>query len=185
MDTSAEKDLEILETIHIAKKNNKPIVQRDIAHIVGVSIGMTNVILKRLAKKGLLTIRKVNNRNINYAVSPAGMRALSEKSYKYFKRTIKNVVYYKERIGEIIDQAVEEGCTKIVLVGKSDLDFIVEHFCMKHGIEFDRMRKAKVCEPGSGAYVVLSEHFSPGDKESGGCIDIDSERMAYLQQVLV
>ena len=185
MSTPVEKELEILETIHTAKQDNKPIVQRDIAHIVGVSIGMTNAILKRLAKKGLLTIKKVNNRNIHYAVSPAGMRALSEKSYKYFKRTIKNVVYYKERIGEIVDQAVEEGCTKIVLVGKSDLDFIVEHFCMKHGIDFGRVKKAEGCEPGSGAYVVLSEHFSPGDEGSGGGIDINSDRLAYLQQVLV
>jgi hypothetical protein len=32
-----------------------------------------------MAKKGLLTIRKVNNRNVRYALNPEGMRLLSEK----------------------------------------------------------------------------------------------------------
>jgi len=34
---------------------------------VGLSLGMTNAILKRLAAKGWITVRKVNNRNIRYA----------------------------------------------------------------------------------------------------------------------
>ena len=60
--------------------------QRDLARIVGLSLGMTNAILKRLVKK-------VNNRNIQYIVSPKGINEITRRSYRYFKRTIKNVVY--------------------------------------------------------------------------------------------
>jgi len=37
---------------------------------VGLSLAMTNAILRRLVKKGWLKIKKVNNRNMQYIVSP-------------------------------------------------------------------------------------------------------------------
>ena len=140
---ATDKELEVLETIHSASENGETMVQRDIAHVVGVSVGMTNAIMKRLVKKGLITIRKVNNRNIHYAVSPEGVRALSQKSYRYFRRTIKNVVYYKEKIGSILEEVRERGYGRVVLAGRSDLDFIVEHFCFKYGLEFCRAKADK------------------------------------------
>ena len=157
-----EKEIEVLETIHHADEKEKRIVQRDIAHIVGVSIGMTNTIIKRLTKKGLLTVRRINSRNIRYALSPEGMRMLSEKSYRYFKRTIKNVVIYKEKIGAAVYSAAELGYDTVILVGESDLDFIVEHFCFKQGIGF-RSLKAAAPTLGPYEYPVYSEKIVPPD----------------------
>ena len=88
---STEHELDLLE--HIAKRADT-VHQRDLARIAGLSLGMTNAIVKRLVQKGWLTIRKVNNRNIRYAVSPAGIEQITQRSYGYFKRTIKNIVYY-------------------------------------------------------------------------------------------
>ena len=99
-----------------------------------MSLGMTNAIVKRLAAKGLLTMRKINNRNIMYAVSPRGMEEIAKRSYKYFKRTLKNIVYYKNSIDELIQGVKDTGFSRVYLVGKSDVDFIVEHFCVKYGI---------------------------------------------------
>jgi DNA-binding MarR family transcriptional regulator len=177
LESTAEKEIEVLETILHADENDRQVVQRDIAHIVGVSIGMTNAIIKRLAKKGLLTIRKVNNRNVRYALSPEGMRVLSEKSYRYFKRTIKNVVFYKEKIGDAVYTAAEQGYDTIVLAGESDLDFIVEHFCYKYGLGYRRVKGGisaaggnavptddAVCGSavlGPGEYPVYSEKIAP------------------------
>ena len=93
---------------------------------------MANAILKRLVQKGLLKIQKVNNRNIRYVVSPRGMERIARRSYRYFRQTVKNVVYYKEAIEELLDLVEARGVTEIVLIGASDLDFIVEHLCAKH-----------------------------------------------------
>jgi len=143
---SPEKELEILERISRSKTT---IRQRDLARIIGLSLGMTNSILKRLAKKGLLKIKKVNNRNIQYVVSPKGMEAIAGRSYRYFKRTIKNVVYYKEAIDRIIQEAADRGHRRFVLVGSSDLDFIVEHFCEKKHLEYTQ-------SPDGGALIGTS-----------------------------
>ena len=107
------------------------------------------------------------------------MRVLSEKSYRYFKRTIKNVVFYKEKIGDAVYAAAEQGYDTIVLAGESDLDFIVEHFCYKYGLGYRRVKGGieasggsaestadAACGPeviGPGEYPVYSENIVPPD----------------------
>ena len=164
---SPEKELEILERISRSKTT---IRQRDLARIIGLSLGMTNSILKRLAKKGLLKIKKVNNRNIQYVVSPKGMEAIAGRSYRYFKRTIRNVVYYKEAIESIIQEAADRGYRRVVLVGASDLDFIVEHFCEKNQMANDRSpdgrRPADKCAvDAAGTFLLFSENSIPANEQ--------------------
>ena len=162
---SPEKELEILERISRSKTT---IRQRDLSRIIGLSLGMTNSILKRLAKKGLLKIKKVNNRNIQYVVSPKGMEAIAGRSYRYFRRTIKNVVYYKDAIDRIIQDAADRGHRRLVLVGSSDLDFIVEHFCEKKHLEYaqspdggDRTATGAAAE--AGTFFLFSENYVTPD----------------------
>ena len=167
---SHEKELTILENIY-----NKPgeVRQRDLAEIAGLSLGMTNAILKRLAVKGLLTIKRVNNRNIHYIVTPTGIEALTRKSYRYFKRTIKNVVYYKEAIENLAIDVKKQGYDGLVLKGSSDLDFIVEHSCIKANLKY--MKEDLVS---SNVFLLYSENYLP-DKET------QSNDKAFLQSILI
>lgn len=152
---SAETEIEILERISRSKST---IRQRDLARIIGLSLGMTNSILKRLTSKGLLQIKKVNNRNIQYVVSPAGMEAIALRSYRYFKRTLKNVVSYKEAMDELVQEIMQKGFRRLVLIGKSDLDFIVEHFCDKYRVEYRNVRDLSANSPGeNGDFLLYSE----------------------------
>lgn len=172
-----EKELAILEKIHKSKDSIK---QRDLAKIAGLSLGMTNAILKRLIEKGLITVKKVNNRNIRYAVSPSGIEVISAKSYRFFKKTIKNVVIYKEAIEELISDIKETGYGKITLVGKSDLDFIIEHVCMKKEIVFT---KAASVEVNKDCFFIFSEYVEPVDENSSSMES--SENRRYLKKILM
>jgi DNA-binding MarR family transcriptional regulator len=126
----------ILEKVYDSSESHSSLSQRDLAQVAGTSLGMTNVILKRLARKGWIVIKKLNSRNIQYAVTLDGMNEIIHRSYAYFKRTIKNVFFYKERIDQAISEAKQNGIVSALLVGPSDLDFIVEHSCHRHGLKF-------------------------------------------------
>ena len=117
----------ILENIYDYGGQQIPLRQRELAHIAGASLGMTNSILKRLAQKGWITIKKLNSRNIHYAITLEGINEIIHRSYRYFKRTIKNVVFYKEILEDVVCRAKRKNIRKVILVGTSDLDFIVEH----------------------------------------------------------
>jgi len=146
-----ESELKILELISQGKDD---ISQRDISRIIGLSLGMTNSILKRFAEKGLITIKKVNNRNIHYALTAEGIEEIGKRSWGYFKRTIKNVVVYREAISEIIKKAVNDGYDGISLVGESDMAFIVEHECYKLQVSFVYGEKENY-------FIFLSEESIP------------------------
>jgi DNA-binding MarR family transcriptional regulator len=172
---SPEKEIEILERISRSKST---IRQRDLARIIGLSLGMTNSILKRLTKKGLLQIKKVNNRNIQYVVSPQGMEAIGRRSYRYFRRTIKNVVAYKEAMDELLQEIKGKGYRCLLLVGKSDLDFIVEHFCDKYRIEYRNIATvSSVPTEEDGNFLLYSENIDRTVPES--------EHTASLHSLLV
>jgi DNA-binding MarR family transcriptional regulator len=166
--SESEKELEILEHIH---QRAESVRQRDLAQIVGLSLGMTNAILKRLAGKGWLIIRKVNNRNIRYAVTPAGIEQITRRSFRYFKRTIKNVVVYKEAIEELVCDIRKRGFESILFIGKSDLDFLVEYACGKHDVVY---LTSDPVEDGA-VYYLYSEDYIPDDEapnlRAGGGLD--------------
>jgi len=148
-----EKELEVLEQIYL--RDN--VRQRDLAHVIGMSLGMTNAILKRLVHKGFLSVRKVNNRNIVYAVSPVGAEELARRSYRYLKRTIRHVVDYKQAIERVVSTVAAAGYGALALVGESELDFIVEHLCTKQGISFRRIRNGDAAGGGTGRAWTIGE----------------------------
>jgi DNA-binding MarR family transcriptional regulator len=139
---SIDTEYVILENIYDSSEQEIPLRQRDLAQIAGTSLGMTNSILKRLAQKGWITVKKLNSRNIQYAITLDGVNEIIHRSYRYFKRTIRNVVFYKDRIDEAIYGAKRKNCTTVLLIGVSDLEFIVEHACHRHGLSFLKVVEA-------------------------------------------
>jgi hypothetical protein len=71
-------------------------------------------------------------------VTPAGAEAIAKRSYRYFKRTIRNIVYYREAIEAFVHDVKSRGYQGIAFAGVSDLDFIVEHACEISGIRYLR-----------------------------------------------
>ena len=174
---ASDQELEVLENIYAHRDHVR---QRDLARIAGLSLGMTNAIVKRLVQKGWLTIRKVNNRNIRYAVSADGIDQITRRSYRYLKRTIRNIVYYREAIERFVCEAKARGCTGIALVGSSDLDFIVEHACEVYTVIYvrnDRDAAERATAGKDGIFLLYSESYIPDEKARG-------PNVAFLQDVV-
>jgi DNA-binding MarR family transcriptional regulator len=172
---ATEKELQILESIY---SDPDHVRQRELADVVGLSLGMTNAILKRLARKGLIQISKINNRNVKYIVSGKGVEAITRRSYRYFRRTIKNVVYYRRAVEELAREVRRRGYDALVLIGTSDLDFIVEHACGRHDLVYVR----GLIPPGLRLFRLYSENYIP-DNESRA--EYSGGDAAFLQDVLL
>lgn len=155
---TSDKEAIILEYIYY----NDSLKQRELADKAGISLGMTNAILKRLIEKGWLMTKRLNSRNISYVVSPKGMEEIFKRGYRYFKRTIDNVHFYKTGIEQLISEASAAGHRTIALVGKSDLDFIIEYSCEKNNLTFKMISDPK--EAGDNMFVLFSEQCEISDK---------------------
>lgn len=155
---TSDKEAIILEHIYY----NDSLKQRELADKAGISLGMTNAILRRLIEKGWLMAKRLNSRNISYVVSPAGMEEIFRRGYHYFKRTIDDVHLYKERIEQLVSEAVAAGYKSITLVGKSDLDFLVEYACGKFGVEIKHTDN-DITED-KDVFVIYGEQYEVDDR---------------------
>jgi hypothetical protein len=138
-DAAIDHEYAVLSQIRL----NGGVKQRDIARVIGLSLGMTNAILKRLAAKGFVAMRRLNARNILYLVTPSGIDHLTRRGYRYVRRTVGHIVRYKDHLLEILLESrrgtpSRPGCDGVVLVGASDLDFLVEWCAGKAGLSFRR-----------------------------------------------
>jgi predicted transcriptional regulator len=160
LNDSIDTEFIILENIYDSSEQDIPLRQRELAQIAGTSLGMTNSILKRLAKRGWISIKKLNSRNIQYAITLDGINEIIHRSYSYFKRTIRNVVFYKDRINEAVFRAKKNDFNTVLLIGESDLEFIVEHTCQQYGMNFLKSAGHSASIPiGGKTLAVYSENI--------------------------
>ena len=149
--------------------------QRSIARALGMSVGLTNAILKRLTDKGFLMMRRINHNNAHYLVTPAGVEQISRRSYLYLRRTIGHVVRYKERLREFCREQQHAGVREIVLIGESDLAFILEWCAEKEGLGSRQVEGDGNIEPSGPAEPLGSEARPSPDRMGGAVVYILSE----------
>ena len=175
---TTDHEFALLESIYRHKEAH-PVRQRDLARVVGISLGMTNVILRKLAQKGWLIARKINSRNIQYAVTSAGIDEISRRSYQYLKKTVRNVVYYKDVLEQIIVNAKAGNFKAVALVGRSDFDFILSFLCQKHKLAFIEGDSAVISE---GTLLVFAEDFAYPPRGTGDALPTQG---VYIQDILI
>lgn len=77
------------------------VTQRQLASETGISLGLTNIILKRLAHKGYLKMKRLNRRNIKYVLTSEGFAHCTRRSYNYVLRTISSVHGLRQKIKDV------------------------------------------------------------------------------------
>ena len=110
-----DKELNILE---VFEQLDNP-SQREVAEETGMSLGMVNALVKRLVKKGLLKVEKLNSRNFHYLLTPHGLKKLTSRSLSYFRRSYRAVRELSFQIRERAQECKAEG-RRICLYGPKD-----------------------------------------------------------------
>jgi len=106
--------------------NNKKPTQRDIAKKVGISLGLTNLIIKRLIKKGYIKIKEVPPRTIQYMLTPKGFSEKVHKSYEFTLITVNSIKTIKENIQDIIKEKHKLGVNNFTIFGDGELATLTE-----------------------------------------------------------
>ncbi|MDX9899763.1 MAG: winged helix-turn-helix transcriptional regulator [Spirochaetia bacterium] len=159
-----DAELSILENIYSSQKRSRALTQRDLAEAAGLSLGMTNALLKRFSDKGWVLLKRLNARNIQYALTPDGVNEIAHRTYRYFKRTARAAGLYRDMIEAFVMDKKRAGATRLVLAGVSDLDFLIEYACERHGLLFVKTvdaSKAARLGVDAGTVIVHAEGDKP------------------------
>jgi len=118
MERYRERDLEILTAIG----EGRPLTQRALAQRLGVALGLTNLYVKRLAKKGLIKItefpRKPHARKpLRYILTPKGLLEKSRLTYDYMSHSLGIYRRTRETLREALSHLPGDGAKRVVLYG--------------------------------------------------------------------
>ena len=78
-DTEAHRDLQLLEAI----ERNARITQRTLANQMGIALGLTNIYIKRLVRKGCIKCVNVQSNRITYLLTPRGIAEKLRLTYEF------------------------------------------------------------------------------------------------------
>ncbi len=170
----------MLSAVREGQSRSDSLTQRALAERAGLSLGMANLILRRLAERGYLELTRLSAKRVRYALTGAGMKELARRTAGYYQRVSRSAGIYRARLESFVDSAKRGGSTFIVLVGSSEVEGLLAEACEKKGIVFLRTadpEKAKSLSRKSGAVLVLSEN---SDAESLAPAGVRGESLAEL-----
>jgi DNA-binding Lrp family transcriptional regulator len=72
--------------------------QRTLARNIGVALGLTNLLLRRLARRGLIEIVKIRPNRVRYVITPAGVAEKARMTRAYLDYSIRFYAEARERL---------------------------------------------------------------------------------------
>ena len=121
-DVLNEREFELINIIGADLGAN----QRDLSRLMNLSLGMTNMLIRRLVTKGHIRTRQLNKRKVEYILTPQGFAEKMRKSIKYTLKTINSIGLIKARVQEILLDLYKSGAKDFFIIGKSDLSLLIE-----------------------------------------------------------
>jgi hypothetical protein len=84
VEREAQRDLEILTEL----ARGDLVTQRGLAQQLGIALGLTNLYLKRLARKGYIKITTIPPRRLRYLLTPKGLARKTRLTYEYMEYSL-------------------------------------------------------------------------------------------------
>ena len=79
MDVEAHRDLRLLEAVH----EDSRVTQRGLASQLGIALGLANIYLKRMIRKGFIKVVNVQPNRITYLITPRGIAEKARLTYEF------------------------------------------------------------------------------------------------------
>ena len=128
MDKEERYTLEILNRI----EENCRVTQPEIASHLGISLGLANSFIKRIARKGYIKLTTIPRDRAKYLITPQGIAAKSRLTIKYLQYSLNFYKQAKDTIARVYAQLEKEGVKNIVFYGVGELAEIAFILLQQH-----------------------------------------------------
>lgn len=117
MNLQGQRDLLLLTAV----ERDGAVTQRSLATKLGVALGLTNLYLKRLARKGYIKVTTIPSHRVRYLLTPRGFSEKSRLTYLYMEYSLSHYRDMRARLREALTQAVASGTQRVVIYGTGEL----------------------------------------------------------------
>jgi DNA-binding Lrp family transcriptional regulator len=115
MDIEAHRDLQLLEAV----EENARVTQRTLATKLGIALGLTNIYLKRLVRKGYIKCVNVQSNRISYLITPRGIVEKARLTYEFMDYSLHLYAGVRQRLRAVL-QACAAGGRRVAIFGRGE-----------------------------------------------------------------
>jgi len=115
-----KEDLRILRIMEEVE-NKDSITQRELAGKLGISIGMTNIFIKRIINKGYMKISTIPPRRLAYIITPKGFMEKSRLTMEYLRYSLDFYRSIKTKIENRLVEMEKAGFRTLAFYGIGDI----------------------------------------------------------------
>jgi DNA-binding MarR family transcriptional regulator len=117
MDLQGQRDLLLLSELD----RDGGATQRTLAIKLGVALGLTNLYLKRLARKGYIKITTIPHNRMRYLLTPQGFTEKSRLTYLYMQYSLSHYRAMRTRLKEMMSPFNGFHGQRVVIYGTTEL----------------------------------------------------------------
>ena len=89
-------------------ESGRPLTQRGLSRELGIALGLTNLLLRRLVTKGYIRVANIRSNRVSYYLTPAGVVEKARMSRAFFENTVHLYTETRERIRASLDRLSSE-----------------------------------------------------------------------------
>lgn len=95
--------------------------QRSLSQSVGLSLGTTNLLIQRLARKGYIKVTQLDWKRTQYLLTLKGAMEKTQKAYHYTLYTIRIFRQIQENIATLLKREYQDGRRRFYLVAQDEI----------------------------------------------------------------
>jgi hypothetical protein len=115
MDIEAHRDLQLLEAV----EQNARVTQRTLSTKLGIALGLTNIYLKRLVRKGYIKCVNVRSNRISYLITPRGIVEKARLTYEFMDYSLHLYGGVRQRLRSVF-QECGAGGRRVAIFGRGE-----------------------------------------------------------------
>lgn len=126
MDQALKTPLAESELVLMRAIAREPVqTQRGLSRGTGLSLGATNLLLKRLARKGLIKVGRLDWKRTQYLLTPKGALEKSRKTYDYALYTVRLFRQIQENAASVVRRERAAGRRAFWIVAQDEFEGVL------------------------------------------------------------
>ncbi len=167
-----EREFELINIVGAQLDAN----QRDLSKHMDISLGMTNLLIRRLVAKGYIRILQLNKKKTQYILTPKGFSEKTRKSLNYTLKTIRSIGLIRSQLHTVLKDLYGRGERIFWILGESDLAVLVEMALHDPGLAGVKVGRVKeIQQENSGTVLICREAAEIPESDQARCVDLIHE----------
>jgi DNA-binding MarR family transcriptional regulator len=131
LNSESRNELSLLEAL----ERDGHVTQRSLATKLGMAVGLTNIYLKRLVRKGCIKCENLQSNRLLYLVTPAGIAEKTRLTYEYMEYSLRLYREARQRFRADMSRHLQAQRSRIAIYGTGEAAELA-YLCLKElGIE--------------------------------------------------